>query len=259
MMIWNMSTTVRNSDRVYGFLTVLATLQGRQWNHQTQMEYQILLIQNRLYTPKKYHPAMNNAQLSFQDAVDIFNQQNYEDPPMRGRTSFSPLKKMGFVEIDNYGNINITQAGYNIIYGNTLDNGLAEWEFTAEGANIKPYIATLHFIRDLDAMIGTREGITFNEFKYFVMTITDYRNIPDNIQQLIDMRNGVTSMQSVVAWVQQNYSNVYNIDDYENNNIRYLEASTLILVDRMRNRIRLDYSQNGRLQILLQNDNARVY
>lgn len=259
MMIWNMSTTVRNSDRIYGFLSVLANLQGRQWNHQTQMEYQILLIQNRLYRPKKYHPAINNEVLTFQEASDIFNAQNYKDPPMRGRTSLSPLKKMGFVEIDCNGNINITQAGYNIIQGNTLDGGLAEWQFISEGANVKPYIATLHFIRGLDAILGTTEGITFDEFKYFVMTITDYRNIENSIQQLIYVRNGVTSMQSIVEFVQQNYSNVYNIDDYENNNIRYLEASTLILVDRRRHRISLDYSQNSIIQILLQNDDARAY
>ncbi len=49
MKLWSISTTLRNPYRFRDFLKVLAELEGKEWNKNTQMEFQIKLIQNRLY------------------------------------------------------------------------------------------------------------------------------------------------------------------------------------------------------------------
>ena len=52
---WSISTTVRNPERLRNFLKVLKELEGKEFNQENQIKYQILLIKNRLYTPQIFH------------------------------------------------------------------------------------------------------------------------------------------------------------------------------------------------------------
>ena len=45
--LWSMSTTVREAERIVGFLKTACELEGQIWNKQTQTKFQILLIKNR--------------------------------------------------------------------------------------------------------------------------------------------------------------------------------------------------------------------
>jgi hypothetical protein len=46
-LLWSMSTTVRNPERLVSFLRVLKELEGVNFTEDTQMKYQILLIKKR--------------------------------------------------------------------------------------------------------------------------------------------------------------------------------------------------------------------
>ena len=46
---WSITTTLRNPERLRNFLRVAQQIEGIEWNLETQIKYQILLIQNRLY------------------------------------------------------------------------------------------------------------------------------------------------------------------------------------------------------------------
>ncbi|MCX7834015.1 MAG: AlwI family type II restriction endonuclease, partial [Ignavibacteria bacterium] len=99
---WSISTTVRNPERLRDFLKVLKKLEGQQFNKDNQIKYQILLIQERIYKPliiplnlRKYYEDPISA-IPYDDAKKIFDAQDYEDPPMRGRQSVNPLNKLGF-------------------------------------------------------------------------------------------------------------------------------------------------------------------
>lgn len=46
---WSISTTVRNPERLQSFLLTLQEIKGKEWNNQTQKEFQIRLIKNRFY------------------------------------------------------------------------------------------------------------------------------------------------------------------------------------------------------------------
>ncbi len=121
---WSISTTVRNPERIRNFLKVLKNLEGEEFNEQTQIKYQILLIKNRLYTPmnipqeyQRYYNAIEE-DMPFSVARDIFEHQDYQDPPMRGRQSVNPLNKLGFaIARKNYGKIKITELGNMFLKG----------------------------------------------------------------------------------------------------------------------------------------------
>lgn len=46
---WSITTTLRNPERLRDFLFALKEINGKDWNSDTQKEFQILLIQRRKY------------------------------------------------------------------------------------------------------------------------------------------------------------------------------------------------------------------
>jgi hypothetical protein len=114
---WSISTTVRNPKRLREFLRVLAEFEGKRFDMEVQKEFQIRLIQERLYSPTKIPEELTDkyrdpiATLSFDEAKRIFEHQNYNDPAMRGRQSANPLNKLGLaVAIQHLGAVRITPA-----------------------------------------------------------------------------------------------------------------------------------------------------
>jgi hypothetical protein len=93
MKTWSISTTVRNPERLRNFLKILKEIEGKEFNEENQILYQILLIQNKEYKPNnippKYKSYYDNLELEipYEIAEDIFNFQNYKDPSQRGRQS----------------------------------------------------------------------------------------------------------------------------------------------------------------------------
>ena len=47
--LWSISTTIREAERITGFLETALEVNGEQWNAQTQAKFQILLVKNRQY------------------------------------------------------------------------------------------------------------------------------------------------------------------------------------------------------------------
>lgn len=78
-------------------------MEGSEWNRDTQSEYQIRLIQQRLYgySNHQFYNSLSPEQVALVDdksknitlaaARQIFQTKNYEYPPIRGRQSVNPL------------------------------------------------------------------------------------------------------------------------------------------------------------------------
>lgn len=106
--LWSCSTTMRNPERAYQFLSTIAEMEGRDWTNNAQEELQSRLIKNRFYIPtkidilpetlQKVFCDLNHA-LTLEEAKSIFYAQQYKDAPIRGRTSFDPIEKMGLVAL----------------------------------------------------------------------------------------------------------------------------------------------------------------
>ena len=115
---WSISTTVRSPKRIRGFLGVLKTLNGQPFHSENQVNYQTLLIQNRLYRPtnltRKQEGYFDDIEkeMPFAVAKEILDAQNYIDPAMRGRNSVAPMNKMGLCIAKNSAEgIKITSLG----------------------------------------------------------------------------------------------------------------------------------------------------
>ncbi len=238
--LWNPSTTIRNSNRIPHFLETAQEIEGNYWTNSTMVEYQIRLIKNRYYHPQKnFHPLMRNNTLTYAEAEIIFNAQNYTDPPMRGRVSLSPLRKLGLVGIDQYNRVYLTDSGrYFIQYPLDITTCMLEWRFQNQ-ANIRPFVATIRFIYELDQRLNSNNGITYSEFGHYVMTLSYFNDISPRVQYLLDVRSGASRPISINQ-LSNTFYNFNDYDDYLDNNIRYLNQSSII--DVSNNRVRLNYA-----------------
>ena len=211
---WSISTTLRNPDRMIEWLRVARDyLIGSEWDNAKQIEYQILLIQHKLYTPSNITEAEKEKFntfteiITFNEAETMFYRQNYLDPAMRGRTSFSPLKKFGLLKLDSNNIISITSLGEYLLsdsydFGYFLFRVFLKWEYknpsenrTNINFNINPFIGTMHLINKVNIIAHENDdvvkGISKDEFMLFVQTLTNYENIDFYARELYTYRNFV--------------------------------------------------------------------
>lgn len=211
---WSISTTLRNPNRMIEWLRVAQEyLIGCEWDNAKQIEYQILLIQHKLYTPTNITEAEKEKfdtfteLITFNEAKTMFLRQNYQDPAMRGRTSFSPLKKFGLLKLDSNNIIRMTSLGEYLLsdsydFGYFLFRVFLKWEYknpsenkTNTNFNINPFIATLHLINQVNLVAlennDVVKGVSKDEFMLFVQTLTNYENISFYARELYSYRNFV--------------------------------------------------------------------
>lgn len=201
-ILWSISTTVRNPERIIDFLRVLKQLEGADFKEKTQMKFQILLIKERLYSPMNiptaYKDLFNDVtkEIPYNVAEKVFHSQDYQDPPMRGRQSANPLNKLGFsIAKDTMGKIRITSLG-NLYLSPDADVGyiffksLLKLQFPnpmstdfseKKGFNIQPLVAAMHLMKRTG-------GLSQTEFSLFVPTLIDYRDIDKHAQYVSKFR-----------------------------------------------------------------------
>lgn len=205
---WSISTTVRNPERLQPFLQVLAKLEGRPFDTVTQVEYQILLIEAKLYKPQNLKPEYRayfesaTDSIPYEKAREIFQSIGYEDPPMRGRQSVNPLNKFGFaIARAGSGPIKITDLGRKFIAGD-YDIGFVffksllklqfpnPWntDFSAEdGFNIMPFVVSLQLFHRLKERTNT-SALTKEEFCIFIPTLIDANQVDSQIDEILAYR-----------------------------------------------------------------------
>ncbi len=272
---WSISTTVRNPERLREFLRVLKTLEGQKFDDANQEKYQILLIHERLYSPKKipskYQILFNDLsqKIPFEVAKEIFNHQNYKDPAMRGRQSANPLNKLGFsIARTNYDVIKITKLGdfflsedYDIskVFLKSLlklqfPNPWSEKFRCESGFNISPFITVLHFLN----RIGT---LTRDEFCLFIPTLVNYKEIDDYVKKVQEYRKTKDKKSYVESFLKEFYQvktltseQKNNLFDYGDNIMRYFRLTKYfkILKETLRRwKIELEPSREKEISQLL--------
>jgi hypothetical protein len=221
MKTWSISTTVRNPERIPGFLQVIKGLEGRSWNDSTKLNLMYELIRNRLYRPND----MSDEQCEMFEDVDqtmtrsqakaIFDQQNYEDPPMRGRTAIAPLRDIGVVRV--VPTVQISNIGKLLIDGklslqDVLLNYLLKWElpihehrtFSAiNGYNIKPFGGVLELISRVNELWKAEGespvGLSREEFDAFGPTLIDFEMIDLHARKILALRKAQRSQRTAAA------------------------------------------------------------
>jgi hypothetical protein len=254
-ILWSMSTTVRNPERLVPFLRVLKELEGVNFTEDTQMKYQVLLIRERLYTPEdiplKYQNLFDDAnkEIPYSVAKDIFESQNYKDPPMRGRQSVNPLNKLGFsIAKEKMGGVKITNLGNLFIspdanVGHIFFKSLLKLQFPnpistdfseKKGFNVRPFIAAMHLMKKT-------EGLNQEEFSLFVPTLIHYRDIDKYANYVFTFREGNAKDKEtfVIRFLKEFYGvneltdkQMSNPFEYGDNTMRYFRLTKYFRVEK---------------------------
>ena len=292
---WSLSTTVRNPERLRGFLSALAEIEGEAWNNANQQRFQTILIQRRLYGAHNSQFTASLGQtdtdllngeddISYADARRIFDSKGYQDPAMRGRTSYKPLEKLGFASIHPLLNqVQITPLGREMMdpdadLGDIILRSLLKWQlpnpvdkvgFPAYmGYRVKPFVATLHLIRKVNELCDQQglsaTGLSFDEFDAFVPTLIDWEKIDDVAQTVINIRlacRGLSApeqeatMQTLVADALSDFDRQH-IGDYGDNARRYFRLTRLIRYRGYDRFVDLEPRRSVQIESLLNSDLA---
>lgn len=258
---WSISTTVRNPERLRNFLSVLKQLDGKYFTKENQINYQILLIKERYYKPNnipdKYQKYYDDptTEIPFNVAKKIFEYQQYEDPPMRGRQSVNPLNKLGFaIAREGYGPIQITELG-NLFLSGDYDIGYVffksllklqfpnPWskDFSKEyGFYIVPFIAVLRLMKILNEKYNIQE-LNKDEFCLFIPTFINVEYIEEQVKRIVTYRGISTSNQKqkfIIKFLQEFYEikhisqkQINNLYDYGDNIMRYFRLTRYFKIE----------------------------
>ena len=217
---WSITTTLRNPERLRGFLGVLSQLEGMDWSFENQEKFQILLIQSRLYGygNTQFYNTLSKKQVRllddfskdvpFEEAEKIFLGKQYEDPAMRGRQSINPLRKLGFVAIRD-GKVCVTDLGKLFLQdgfdlGEVFLRSFLKWqipnldsdEYSSDVEyDIKPFVGMLHLINAVNEKEerdgNEAKGISKKEFALFVPTLIHYGDVEKYADKIIALRTGL--------------------------------------------------------------------
>lgn len=267
--LWSMSTTIREAERIMGFLQTAALLDGQLWDKECQCKFQTLLIQNHEYLKDIENGQVRNKlnkeqvaalgawdkEMSFEMADSIFKAKQYKDPDMRGRQSMSPLVKLGLVYYENKV-IRISDKGRKLLngeisfedmmldallkyqYPNPADSGFLKW-------NTKPFINALRLIKRVNEICDSKgdkaKGISSREFGIFVLSLKSYSDIDTVANQLLEFRKqreGFASERAkelftnnYIAKYLSDFNNpIKNCKEYTDNMIRYFRLTKYIYI-----------------------------
>jgi hypothetical protein len=207
MKTWSISTTVRNPERIPDFAAAIQPFIGMTWDKHRQVEFMYELIRRRLYKPTKLTDEqielVNDVEreMTTTEAKEIFEAQNYEDPPMRGRTAIAPVRDVGLVRLQP--TVQLTEIGTALVekqitLQDVLLNYGLKWEvptpehktFTAkDGYYIKPFIGMLALINKVNLLwrekTGDEVGISKEEFNIYGPTLIDYKYIDTYAERIV--------------------------------------------------------------------------
>lgn len=263
-LLWSVSTTIREADRVPDFLRVAQLFEGKAWTEAAQIEYQIHLISRHCYLDASNQQACKGLtkeqiallrdttkDIPLDKAREIFEAKEYKEPPMRGRQSLSPLRKLGLVRYGEKEPIQLLPNGKALLsgvlslsdfmletwlkyqYPNPADTKFQDW-------HTKPFIATLRLIRAVNARcaaVGMKaKGLSFQEFGIFALSLKDIRNVERVADRVIEFRkrweafsDDTARKQFVQAFIDDylaDFSNPRkNTREYADNVIRYIRLT----------------------------------
>jgi len=296
MKPWSISTTVRNPERIRSFLSILKKLEGQVWDRPNQKKFQILLIQFKVYgagetqfynglTQEQVILMDNPEPIEFEEAEEILGSKNYVGGgDMRGRQSFNPLEKMGLAFLDNNNKVQISDFGNYFLMeeydlGEVFFRSFLKWQLpnpdtndykAIHGYNIKPFVATLHLINEVNKICNDKstkeKGISRLEFMLFGLTLFNFEEIQERAENLYKFRTKLEKLKTdkerdklVEDYIENNLSHingVNNLRDYADNAIRYFRLTRYIYLRGNGWYIDIESRRSVEINSILRTDNA---
>lgn len=300
---WSISTTVRNPERIRDFLRILSEMEGEEWTRPNQKKFQIRLIQYKVYgygetqflntlSPEHLRLMETPDPLTYEQAEEILEAKNYVGGgDMRGRQSFNPIEKMGLAVLNEENRVRISSFGRYFLeedydLGNVFLKSFLKWQLpnpfsrdfrSTDGYAIKPFIGTLHLIKEVNRLwqeAGNNPvGISKQEFAIFVPTLIHFNEILDTARQIVEFRNGKEETDDVSAFVKEYHHNyisrflnsrnaaiiektVHNTIEYTDNIIRYFRLTRYLHIRGNGFYVDLEPRRMIEIESILATDNA---
>lgn len=294
--LWSMTTTIREAERIPAFLKTAKEMENEYWDTDAQIKFQILLIKNREYLNTDSTQTFNKLtteqinllkdktiEMTYDQAREIFEAKEYNDPPMRGRQSMSPLEKLGLVDRSS-GRIVLTDIGNKLLneeitfdefmfeqllklqYPNAIERERLNW-------NSKPFINTLQLVKKVNELCLQNnmkaKGLTKIEFGIFALSITNYTDVDSIAQNVIEFRQRYEQCatnadkenyrKSFIARYLSNFKNPENnTKEYTDNIIRYMRITKYVYIRGKYGNTCIDLEPRRMVEInsILENDNG---
>ena len=206
---WILVTGMKNMNCAADMLDCIQKLEGKRWDKETKKRYFANLIQRGIVSPEynrlsEEQRALLKSGNATEEQVMKWIEELYPvNSPIRAYVQF--LTKLGLVKIDFEDNrkLMITERGHQFLEGKISDEemmiqALTDWKYPRtredvydpewKGYNIRPLMATIAVIEQVnqrDERKGMKpNGITFDEFMVYLMTMYSCGQIDDRVRIL---------------------------------------------------------------------------
>jgi len=212
---WSINTTVRNPDRIKGFLVQMQKLEGKPFDEEHQEKFFRLQIKHHLYQPTKntlqertlieevYNEDEDVSEEALNKIIEIYRNRRV-DAAARGRTAAGVLNRYGLtVAAKSKGNVRLTDPAKKWLEDEISDSDLflrllLKWQYPNpiesgySDFNIKPFVGILHLIQKTNEKWSRENnkpvGISKREFALFGVTLKNFQNIDTTVEELIAFR-----------------------------------------------------------------------
>lgn len=207
---WILVSSMKNMDCVVDMLECLCSVDGVEWNQETRGRYFRNLVQRRVTAPELNHLSEEQRNLlksgnATEEQIKELVDNIYPDGRYPVHAYMQPLLKLGLVKIDfeDHKKLIITERGHQLLEGKISDEemmiqALTDWKYPRtredvydpewKGYNIRPMMATIAVIEQVnqrDERNGMKpNGITFDEFMVYLMTMYSCGQIDDRVRTL---------------------------------------------------------------------------
>ena len=236
MWYWNdklisMSTSVRNPKRLWGFLNLLKSFEGKKYNKDTQKLIYKQIVKTKLWNAdKKFtddEKDIYNSERNFTDnEVDAFYKRRVEDatgPDTRTRTWLAPLFQLKLVEGDKKIPICLTEFGNRYINEN---NSSVFKEILSSNPKFQIGLDKESMIKICEKVLSSfNRPISIEEFEIFMIILpySDFENINETISEYEEYSNKGKWIKRCIC-----LNKFKNVKDYRDVIIRYLELADVI-------------------------------
>lgn len=293
---WILVSSMKNMDCVVDMLECLCSVDGAEWNQETRGRYFRNLVQRRVTAPELNH--LSEEQRTLLKSGDATEEQIkelvdniYPDGRYPVHAYMQPLLKLGLVKIDfeDHKKLIITERGHQLLEGKITDEemmiqALTDWKYPRtredvydpewKGYNIRPMMATIAVIEQVnqrDERNGMEpNGITFDEFMVYLMTMYSCGQINDRVRtlewlHLAEKKIGKSAhdqkMQEDSGKIMQEFASIKSesVKSYRYGIFNALEKTGLFVIDYSNKRINLNKEKEIIYHQLLEKHGCKAY
>lgn len=283
-------------DCVVDMLECLCSVDGAEWNQETRGRYFRNLVQRRVTAPELNHLSEEQRNLlksgnATEEQIKELVDNIYPDGRYPVHAYMQPLLKLGLVKIDfeDHKKLIITERGHQLLEGKISDEemmiqALTDWKYPRtredvydpewKGYNIRPLMATIAVIEQVnqrDERNGMEpNGITFDEFMVYLMTMYSCGQIDDRVRTLewlhykekwIGKSAHDQKMQEDSGKIMQEFASIKSesVKSYRYGIFNALEKTGLFVIDYSNKRINLNKEKEIIYHQLLEKYGCKAY